>query len=1030
MGGATFRILGPLEADVDGNPVELSAAQLRRLLLVLLLAPGRPVHVDTVAECMWPDDGALASRPENTGKTLQIYVSRLRKILPDQVGPHFEARGYRLGAGVDDVDASLFETLLATARHPADDAEQTAAVLRSALALWRGPAISDCRDEPWAIGAAARLDELRLSAEERLTDARLALGDHAGLCAEVEQSVEENPLRERLWYQLMLALYRSGRQADALRAYQRVRGILGEELGLEPGRELADLETAILRHDPALDAPPPGGLGTTVGSTAGDDERGSPDGLIDSGETRHVPSGRRSVGLPVRATSFIGRQREIEEVEALVGSSRLVTLTGPAGVGKTRLGLEIADRLAASPVGDPVVFVDLAPLRGRSELLSAVAGALAIRVGRDAPAPDTIVKAVGDENLHLLIDNCEHLAADCAELSSALLSSCRGIVIIATSTRPLGTSGESIYVVPSLDVPGPDELDSSSIEVCDGVRLFVERARAARPEFGLDAANSVHVATICQRLDGVPLALELAAARVRVLAPAEISAGLDERFRILSVASGAVALPRHRTLRALIDWSYNLLEPAERSLLRQLSVFSGGFDLDGAAAVLAGDGSDRWAVLEGITSLVDMSLVLADPRGDTTRYRLLESIRQYAFDRLLEEDGWEAAAALRTAHADAYLSLAQALRPVIGMAHPIESMDRLELDFPNLRLAIDAALETKASTRRLMEVFSGLGRFSSWHGHVREWQAFGDALAGRPELDEQSELAFRTGLLRVQLLGLSDPLAATTMLEELVRRARAAGDLGTLAKAFNRLAWFARATGDSARSASLRAESVELARKSEEYDPLMMILSEGGNLAETEEALDLARAVNDQIAEHTALGNLANLALVNGEWTKARQYAESAVSILGLGRVPGAWTGAVLNLGLALVQEGSIDRARAVYRRAVEMARRQSDERELGYALIGVGLCAAGDGDLIGAATHYGAARQRFEPKGFAISPAEEAALSTSESSVRSQIGADAFDAAVRRGRALSKDEAADLGLGQLGATAPAGVPGRPDRAG
>jgi DNA-binding SARP family transcriptional activator len=575
MVAPSFGILGPLELRLDGEAVDIGPMQLRRLLSILLLAPGRPVPLDTMVECMWPEDGPAATQPDNQVKTLRIYISRLRKVVPADIGPFFDVRGFRLHVEPEDVDAVQFEVLLAGSPQPVSASpRRSASKLRAALALWRGPALADCRDELWAIGAAARLDELRLAAIERLTDARLELGEHVLLCPELEHLVREHPLRERFWGQLILALYRSGRQADALRAFQRIRRRLGEELGIEPNRELAELEAAVLNQDALLDVPR---RVEELGSVSDGDADG--DEASDGGETA-VSDSRRSVGGPattrpgpfgrVRArplTSFVGREQEMADITALIESRRLVTLTGPGGVGKTRLASELLRQLCDQTGNDSIFFADLATLREGDDVFSFVALVLGVKVGQTDSVLDVLSRAIGDETLLLLLDNCEHVAAACASLCTVLLPVCRGVGVLATSIRPLGVEGEAIYAVPSLPVPAAGTVDALSVAAEASVRLFVERASAVQRSFRLDESNAPNVATICRRLDGIPLALELAAARLRVLSTVEICSGLDERFRLLSAASSD-QLPHHRTLEALIDWAYELLDADARWLLR------------------------------------------------------------------------------------------------------------------------------------------------------------------------------------------------------------------------------------------------------------------------------------------------------------------------------------------------------------------------------------------------------------------------------------------------------------------------------
>lgn len=1018
-GRASFGILGPLDVRVSNVAIDINAAQLRRVLCILLLAPGRPVAASTVLECMWPGEGAVTSRPDDPAKTVRTYVSRLRGLLPREVGPRTDVRGYRLEVASEDVDAGRFEALLRAATpRGLDDPVRRAATLGTALELWRGAALEDCRDEPWAVAAAVRLEELRIVALERLTDARLELGEHPALCGELEVLVGEHPLRERFWAQLMLALYRSGRQTDALRAYGRLRRLLRDELGITPSRELAGLEAAILRHDMSLDPPVDAASGWAGPSEEWRRVAAVPEPPAhDVGRAAAAARNWHGSDLPARLTSFVGRSRELAEVNALVRHSRLVTLTGAGGVGKTRLALEVADGLVPS-FTDTVAMVDLAASPRDGDVSSPVAAALGIKATPTSPAIDAILAALGSENILVLLDNCEHVAESSALLCGALLRSCRGVSVIATSRQSLDVEGEAVYVVPPLALPPDDpDRDLEATGSRDAVRLFVERARSQSPAFKLDDSNASLVETICRRLDGIPLALELAAARMRVLSLAEIRDRLDERFLLLRRdATGERA--RQSTLEAAIDWSYDLLQPAEAHLFRRLGAFSGGFSLDEVCAIGSAASVEvqrDWGVLDCVDSLVHKSLVLADTSGDIARYSLLETIRQYALAKLLEVEGIETVSATMDAHARAYLDLAERAAPSLLKSGQSVWLRRLELDIENLRRSFNHLLGPGDCTRGAMRLLVALGRFFDW-GHESDLAVFARALDGRPELDGMDSLAIEVELVRQKLAGRSDPDAATGKLTQLLAPARTLGDAPLEARLLNRLAWLAWATGEHDRSETMHAEAVAVARAAGDHQTLGVVLT-GGGASEEDclEALEWFESTGNALALYVVLCNLAGAALDAGDADRARALSERATALLERD-LPGFVDPTLLvNLGTALVLSGDHEAALPHYRRAIGTARRRLHQRQLGYGLIGVALCSSREGDLVTAATLHGAASQQFERWGFVPEDAEQRMLVEDEAGARSSLGPVKYEAAVARGREMSVDDVVDLALGRPG---------------
>jgi predicted ATPase/DNA-binding SARP family transcriptional activator len=605
-----IRVLGPVEVLVEGHTRPLPAAGERELLALLALAAGRVVGVPELVDALWGEQ-----LPANPGNALQVRVSKLRRALTAAgLGDVLLTRppGYLLDVDPLSVDALRFADLVATARAAADTDPQTAARgYREALALWRGTPLAEFAETRWAGPEAARLTQLQLAARVELIDLELAAGRHTEVVGELEALTAAHPLHEPLHGRLMLALYRAGRQADALAAYQQARAVLDAELGLTPGTELRDLHQAILRQDPHLRSP------ARVGATAVEPPPSAPS---------PVQPGWR---LPARLTSFLGRDADLRRVGELLGTARLVTVTGPGGVGKTSVALEAA-RAAADRFRNGVAFVRLAGVTDAVQVAQAVLAGLEIRDVATATAEDQLLGHLRDREVLLVLDNCEHLADACALLAERLLESCPGVRLLATSREPLAARGEVQCAVDPLPVPAPTAA-AAQLNGSAAVRLFLDRASGVLPGFALSDENHSAVADICRHLDGMPLAIELAAARVAALPVDELARRMGDRFALLTTGP-RTAEARQRTLRATVDWSYQLLTDPERVLLQRLSVFRGSWTLDAVQAVASGEPLNPAAVVDLLGRLVDRSLVVVDRTG--ARYHLLETIREYAAERL------------------------------------------------------------------------------------------------------------------------------------------------------------------------------------------------------------------------------------------------------------------------------------------------------------------------------------------------------------------------------------------------------------
>ncbi|MGV9911230.1 ATP-binding protein [Streptomyces tendae] len=610
-----FGILGPLDIRTDdGTPVDPGGPRPRALLTLLLLDAGRTVPATRLI------DGLYGSEPPaGAANALQSQISRLRGRLAPHTAVEAGGAGYRLVAPPESVDAHTFERLCGNGRAAlaAGDHARAATALREALALWRGPALPDLPEVP---AEAARLTELRLTAVQDRIEADLALGGGPELVPELRALLSAHPLSERLYGQLMRALHAAGLPAEALTVYEEARRTLAEQLGADPSPELSALHGELLRG--------------------------------------HTAAAPRRPRLPAQLTRCVGRDAELDRIASLFAEARLVTLTGPGGTGKTRLAIEAASRCGTADSLADVCFVELAPLTDGGQIPYAVLTALGVREGfrtTGVDATERLLTALEDREALLVLDNCEHLVDAAATLTALLLGACRGVRILATSRESLQITGEALVPVPPLS-PRPS------------VELFLERARAVRPGFD----GHARVPEICAALDGLPLAVELAAARLRTLAPDELADRLDDRFRLLSRGDRAKA-PRHRTLRAVVEWSWELLDDEERELARRFTVFTGGATLEAVEAVCGVPHPE-----DLLASLVEKSLLEHLPEG---RYRMLETLRAFAAESLTGRK------ALRDAHAAYFLDLAERAEPHLRTGGQRPWLARLAAELGNLDAA-------------------------------------------------------------------------------------------------------------------------------------------------------------------------------------------------------------------------------------------------------------------------------------------------------------------------------------------------------
>ncbi|MFJ8739440.1 BTAD domain-containing putative transcriptional regulator [Embleya sp. NPDC127516] len=657
-------LLGGVRAQVDdGTPIEIGGVRLRMLLARLALDAGNVVSIDALVDGLWG-----AEPLADAGNAVQTLVSRLRKVLrPAGVSVDLIGGGYRLDVRAENVDAHRFEELAARGRRElaADRADEAAAVLAEALALWRGPALADLVEAPFARTYAARLDGLRVDAAEDRFEAELRSGRHAEVLADLTAACAAHPLRERTAAMRMRALYAAGRQADALAVYEDIRGRLAGELGVDPSAELRETHLAVLRGELAPPAARP--------------------------EPAAAP-------LPARLTGFFGRDDELRLLADLMAGSRLVTLVGAGGAGKTRLSVEAVTRHQAYRRGR-VWFVPLAGVGTPDGVADAVLAALGSwelrssdgRPRRAGTPVDRVAELLDVGEAVLILDNCEHLVEAAAELAYRLLDRLPQLTIVATTREPLGITGEALCRVGPLPVPTPvgdPRADLAAAGEAASVRLFLDRAAAVRPGFTLDAGTIEPVVEICRRLDGMPLALELAAARLRAMSVEQIARRLDDRFRLLSSGSRAEA-PRRRTLLAVVEWSWDLLVESEQQLARRLSVFPGGATVAALEAVCADEMLPVDDVFYVLGSLVEKSIVDAVGDGEP-RYRMLETVRAYAADRLVRAGERDEFAGRFERYC---LALACEHDPLLRTAAQLTSIALLDAEYDNLMAALRAFVD-------------------------------------------------------------------------------------------------------------------------------------------------------------------------------------------------------------------------------------------------------------------------------------------------------------------------------------------------
>ena len=835
-----FRVLGPVEAMDGDRLLPLGGPKPRALLAHLLLGAGRAIGRDELVDELWGD-----APPPTARDSLNVHAGVLRRALGARL--RTVASGYVLDAAPNEVDSVRFEARVAAVASRPHSAEDTTRELAAALALWRGPAYGGILVGPTAAAAAARLEELRLHALEERVEADLALGRHASLVPELTGCLSATPARERLAGQLMLALHRSDRSADAHAVYEATCRVLDEQLGVDPGDGLTQLNRAIHRGDPTLASPGP-----------------------------HL--------LPSPPTRFIGRHQELTRAGELLANARLLTLSGVGGCGKSRLGLELA-RVAAPGHPGGVHLVDLAPIGPGASVGRQVAAVLGVRERRGLALSTQLSTRLRQRRTLLVLDNCEHLVQGTAELCSQLLETTPGLRILVTSREPLGIFGEIVYTVPGLMVPVAGAADASA-EATDAVLLLVDRATAARTDFTLGPGDAAVAAALCRRLDGLPLAIELAAARLSSLSLDEVSVRVAERIDALGGSRAVDA--RHRTMRACLEWSHEMLGDDEKVILRRLSVFAGGFS-PAAAVGVAG----AWAPLAAETDvldvcgrLIDKSMLASDFGAGGTAFRMLEMVRQFSAERLVAAGETEAA---RARHATWYHDFVPDARTWAG---PDQSawMERLRREVDNLHGALAWFLGDGWEAERALEMAGPLWWFWYMAGRVGEGRMWlSRVLAATPsEPNTARALAVRGAAAMARITG--EFGEAVRLGEESLAFCRALGDRRGEAAALNNLCVTAMMSGDleaALRHGEAGRELIETLGDAQgiatAHNNLGLVARIAGDLDRATElftsALGNYRLRGDRRGMAAALSNLAIVGRRRGDWSRARALAVDALRL-------------------------------------------------------------------------------------------------------------------------------------------------------
>lgn len=942
------RLLGRFDVRYDGKPILIPSRPVQSLFAYLILNAGTTHRREKLAGMLWPD-----SLEETARDNLRHALWRLRKALPPQ-----QKTDYLL---TDDLSISFNTAVdywLDAAALGKLDEKASGDELMAVLAHYQGELLPGFYDE-WTVSEREHLASLFEHHMARLMS--LLQKEHRWLDVFewAERWIKLGQKPESAYRALMSAHAAKGDMSKVAATYERCVESL-KQLAVKPSEQTLQLYERLKAGNVSL-------------------ETGTP---VSPKEQR---KDILKSNLPVPITSFIGREREVEEVVRMVGKNRLVTLVGSGGVGKTRLSIQAANKLLHK-FKDGVWWVDLVGLNDNALIPPAVAQVAGVREVPNQPLLHTLSEYFRTRQVLLVLDNCEHLILGCAQFADQLLSACSNLKILATSREGLGLTGEQIWSVPRLSLPDSlHTLPINSLMHYEGIRLFVERASAVRSDFHLTEQNAPFVAQVCQQLDGIPLAIELAAARVKVLSVEQIAARLEDRFNLLTSGS-RTAFARHQTLRAAIDWSYDLLSAGEQVLFRRLAGFAGGWTLEAAQAVCSGDGIEPEEVLNLLTHLVDKSLLLMSEHQGTARFQMLETIREYALRKFSES---VEAMQVRSQHLEFFMNFAEGIEPRLHGAEQAMWLQRLDVEHDNLRAALDWSL-TGGNLEAGMRLAGALWPF---------WDIYGYHLEGRAWLD--------------RILPQATGLATTPSASARAKILYVAGHLRER-------------QGDFERARSHYTDSLALYRQLEEEAQVAVVLRGLGEIAQDqgeltsakdyyEQSLNVFRSLDDVKGTSVALNHLATLALLSSDYERAAVLSSESLGMERKRRDNRTTAIALTTLGFALCGMGELDQAVTPFNEALALQTTLTEKRIAQYTLIGIALVAFTKGQTARAVRLFGAADALREMIGTPLPPSQQPLYEALVKSMRAELDETTFDALWAEGRGLTLQQAIDFALKDLG---------------
>jgi predicted ATPase/DNA-binding SARP family transcriptional activator/DNA-binding CsgD family transcriptional regulator/Flp pilus assembly protein TadD len=986
-----IRLLGGFSVSVGSRTIEGSAWRLRKsasLVKLLALSSGHRMRREQVLEMLWPE---LGRRAAANNLRQALYAAR-RALEPERVADsrYLVSQDESLALcprGELWVDVDAFEAAVATARRSQDPA-----AYRVAIELYPGELLPDDLYEAWVESRHRELGDTFLSVMIELAGLYEEGGEYGRGVETLQRSLSAEPTNEEAYAGLMRLHALSGRRQEALSQFEQLRTVLSGQFGTEP-----DATTHRLRDEIAAGEFP-----------AHPHPRAAPPREA-SDPSRH--------NLPALRTSFVGRGLEIVELKRTLSMTRLLTLTGAGGSGKTRLALEVARDLVGS-YANGVWLVELAPLSEPGLVAQEVARALGAQEQPGRPLLESLLDTLDDKEMLLLLDNCEHLIDAVANLTITFLDSCPRLRVLATSRERLGVTGELTWLVPPLSVPGAgDTLTVEELEGYESARLFADRASKGHPGFELTPENARAVSQVCTRLEGIPLAIELAAARVGILSAGQIFERLDHSLKLLT-GGGRTENHRHRTLRATLDWGYELLDEPEQALFGRVSAFAGGFTLEAAESVGArGEEIEEEDVLELLTMLVDKSLVVAEESWERgARYRLLEPVRQYAREQL---DVSGEAEAIGSRHAEFFLALAEEAEPELKGPQQVEWLDRLETEHDNLRAALSWSLGRGADLGPRMAV--ALCLFWYTRGYLSEGRTYLEAVA------RSDVVATRERARALDGLGwIAEPQGdygrARTAYEESLVLYRRSGDKTGVANVLGDLGSLALDRGDYEQATSLLQESLTLHRELGSREDLIGVLDGLGVLASAKgeqeqsisffsEALALSRGTGNVRRTAVSLGNLGFTMLAHGDPGQAKALLDESLALFREIGDSSNIAVSLMNSALATLSKGDHGRVQALCEESLKLLQKAQDTQHIADCLGIMASAAGARGSAKRAARLWGAAEALREEVGVPLQPEDRMVLDPYLATARSSLGEIAWRTTLVEGRAMTSEQAIEYAL-------------------